>query len=174
MTTTQTTYDRVERIFANAVRNYDAMVQVAEIIDALQERNAFLLTSAETAQANLEGCRRELEQCRAQRDGAYVAHHEVNEELIRAQAEVEKLTHSLALANAIAAGKPIQYVGPLEGMKESLEASYRSALDESARQMGQARQWLSEAGAQNQEMSRKLAECRAEVERLENARWDQG
>jgi len=125
---------------------WDIAGDIAAEITALQERNAFLLTSAETAQAIVKELR----------------------------AEVEKLTHSLALANAIAAGKPIQYVGPLEGMKESLEASYRSALDESARQMVQAKQWLSEAGAQNQEMSRKLAECRAEVERLENARWDQG
>lgn len=154
---------------------WDIAGDIAAEITALQERNAFLQTSAETAQAKLA----------------------------EARAEVDRLTHGLALSNAIAAGKPIQYVGPLEGMKESLEASYRSALNESARQIGQMKQWLSEASAQNQKTSRELAECRAqcdtitamrnlevrpelsdalgriseleaEVERLENARWDQG
>lgn len=115
---------------------WDIAGDIAAEITALQERNAFLLTGAETAQAKLA----------------------------EARAEVDRLTHGLALSNAIAAGKPIQYVGPLEGMKESLEASYRSALNESARQIGQMKQWLSEASAQNQKTSRELAESRTEVE----------
>jgi len=107
------------------------------------------------------------------RDAVIAQLGEMNDAL---RAEVDRLTHGLALTSAVAAGKPIQYVGPLEGMKESLEASYRGALDESARQMGQmkqmmadnaqANQWLVNGVAKIERLEKERDEARAEVERL--------
>ena len=72
---TQTTDERIRDLLLDrlnimdgtfrAAQATDVASQIAAEIDTLAERNAFLLASAEAAQANLAACRRELAEARA-------------------------------------------------------------------------------------------------------------
>lgn len=72
MSETQTTAERIAGLFYVALdlgsAEWISTIQTAEVvaaeIDALTERNAFLLTSAETAQAQLAEARAEIERLR--------------------------------------------------------------------------------------------------------------
>lgn len=59
-----TTADRIQEIIEAGLLDFNARPaceKIAGEIDDLRERNAFLLTSAETAQAKLAECRAEVE-----------------------------------------------------------------------------------------------------------------
>jgi len=55
------TQKRIYDLTHQPISGWDIAEKIAAEIDALTERNAFLLTSAETAQAKLAECRAEVE-----------------------------------------------------------------------------------------------------------------